>query len=351
MEESDRTAIHEVMEQQTISISKAGISTTLNARSSILAAANPLYGRYNTRISPVENINLPAALLSRFDLLFLILDRPSRDDDERLAQHVTHVHMHNSHPQLEHDTVDPVLIRCVVIFAVVEAWPKRMGRSHYIALARQRRPTVPRHIASYVVESYVKLRKASKDESENRKAHTYTSARTLLGVLRLAQALARLRFANTVEQADVDEALRLMETSKESLLEDEQKEDGSGGDRSTASRVYRLIRDMFDKGKKGKGRGFVRRKRFGRGPDRERDQDMDVDAESDDENEGTLSMVDVRARVLAAGFTEVDLMNTITEVSKLSLLSQQEQELMHLEFYSTKGWKFSCELRMVRNYR
>src|SRR5882724_1194738 len=99
-----------------------------------------------------------------------------------------------------------------------------MCRSHYIALARQRRPTVPRHVSSYVVESYVKLRKASKDESEKRQAHTYTSARTLLGVLRLAQALARLRFANTVEQADVDEALRLMEVSKESLLDDEDKE-------------------------------------------------------------------------------------------------------------------------------
>jgi DNA replication licensing factor MCM7 len=111
-----------------------------------------------------------------------------------------------------------------------------------------------------------------------------------------------------------------MEASKETLLEDEQREDGSGGDRSTASKVYRLIRDMFDKGKKGKGRRFVRKKRFGRGPDRERDQDMDVDADSDDEDEGTLSMVDVRARVLAAGFTEVDLMSTLTEVNRLSSL-------------------------------
>src|SRR5277367_5026128 len=85
MEEADRTAIHEVMEQQTISISKAGISTTLNARTSILAAANPLYGRYNPRISPVENINLPAALLSRFDVLFLILDKPNPDNDQQLA--------------------------------------------------------------------------------------------------------------------------------------------------------------------------------------------------------------------------------------------------------------------------
>ena len=111
MEESDRTAIHEVMEQQTISISKAGITTTLNARTSILAAANPLYGRYNTKISPVENINLPAALLSRFDILFLLLDKPSKDDDERLARHVTHVHMHSMHPELEFEPVSPEVMR------------------------------------------------------------------------------------------------------------------------------------------------------------------------------------------------------------------------------------------------
>jgi DNA replication licensing factor MCM7 len=83
----------------------------LNARTSILAAANPLYGRYNPKVSPVENINLPAALLSRFDLLFLILDKPTREDDERLAQHVTHVHMFNAHPELEYDAVDPILMR------------------------------------------------------------------------------------------------------------------------------------------------------------------------------------------------------------------------------------------------
>lgn len=111
MDESDRTAIHEVMEQQTISISKAGISTTLNARTSILAAANPLYGRYNTKVSPVDNINLPAALLSRFDLLFLILDKPTREDDERLAQHVTYVHMNNKHPELEYEVIEPNIMR------------------------------------------------------------------------------------------------------------------------------------------------------------------------------------------------------------------------------------------------
>merc|ERR1712151_98462 len=81
MEEGDRTAIHEVMEQQSISIAKAGITTTLNCRTTVLAAANPVFGRYNPYKSPVENINLPSALLSRFDLLFLLLDTVDIDKD------------------------------------------------------------------------------------------------------------------------------------------------------------------------------------------------------------------------------------------------------------------------------
>ncbi|KAH0830689.1 minichromosome maintenance protein mcm7p [Lanmaoa asiatica] len=292
MEEADRTAIHEVMEQQTISISKAGISTTLNARTSILAAANPLYGRYNPKVSPVENINLPAALLSRFDLLFLILDKPTREDDERLAQHVTHVHMYNTHPKLEYDVIDPSLMR------------------HYIAQARLKRPIVPPTVSSYIVDSYVRLRKLSKEEAAQKKSHTYTSARTLLGVLRLAQALARLRFADIVEHGDVDEALRLMECSKESLEDDEYKE--YEPDRSVISQIFRLIKNMAGEGG---GKGRKKPRRFGKGPGGERD--MDVDSSEDDD--GELALIDVRSRVLGAGYTEAQLNDTIAEYESIDV--------------------------------
>ncbi|KAG9226562.1 hypothetical protein CCMSSC00406_0005771 [Pleurotus cornucopiae] len=295
MEETDRTAIHEVMEQQTISISKAGISTTLNARTSILAAANPLYGRYNTKVSPNENINLPAALLSRFDLLFLILDKPSREDDERLAQHVTYVHMHSRHPQLDIEPVEPHTMR------------------HYIAIARTKRPTVPPHVSSYIVDSYVRLRKISKDDE---KAHTYTSARTLLGVLRLAQALARLRFADAVEVEDVDEALRLMECSKESLQEDNEKE--FEPDKSATSQIFRLIKEMAGVGRASTRKSKRRKtKRLGKGPGGQRD--MDIDSDESDEDDEELSMVDIRARVIKAGYTEVQLMQTITNYEAMDI--------------------------------
>ena len=127
MLDQDRTAIHEVMEQQTISIAKAGIMTTLNARVSILAAANPAFGKYNPKKSIEQNIQLPAALLSRFDLLWLIQDKPDRDGDLRLAQHITYVHQHNIQPPTQFTPLDMKLMR------------------RYIALCKSKQPVVPRH--------------------------------------------------------------------------------------------------------------------------------------------------------------------------------------------------------------
>lgn len=283
MDESDRTAIHEVMEQQTISISKAGITTTLNARTSILAAANPLYGRYNPKVSPVENINLPAALLSRFDILFLILDTPSRDDDERLAQHVTYVHMHSAAPELDFDAIEPTLMR------------------HYIAECRKIRPTVPAAMSEYIVSSYVQMRKQQKEDEAEDKNYTYVSARTLLGVLRLAQALARLRMDNVVGQGDVDEALRLMDVSKASLYEHQQR---SGEDTTDTSKIFRIIKEMAS------GRGAAARRRA-------------AGEDNDDDDDGELqemSVTELRARVIAKGFTENQFIDTLTEYENMGVL-------------------------------
>ena len=202
MDENDRTAIHEVMEQQTISISKAGITTTLNARTSILAAANPLFGRYNTKISPNENINLPAALLSRFDILFLILDKPDLENDIKLAEHVAFVHMFNKHPTNEFETIDEQTMR------------------QYISIARQYKPVITKEVNDYVVSIYIKLRQDSKKNETSKKFFSHTSPRTLLGILRMSQALARIRFSNIVEINDIDEALRLINIAKNSLYDD-----------------------------------------------------------------------------------------------------------------------------------
>jgi len=275
MDDGDRTAIHEVMEQQTISISKAGISTSLNARTSILAAANPLYGRYNPRVSPVENINLPAALLSRFDVLFLMLDQPSRDADEELARHVTYVHMHNRHP--DHAAADGAES---VVFAPHEV-------RQYIARARSWRPTVPKSVSEYMVGAYVRMRQAQKRDEGSKKQFTHTSPRTLLGVLRLSQALARLRFAAEVVSDDVDEALRLIEVSKASLY----NEARGGGDQSVSSKIYNLVRAMKDSGAAAVGDG----------------------------SRGELSLKRVRERVLAKGFTEDQLSQAIDEYSLLDV--------------------------------
>jgi len=200
MEEGDRTAIHEVMEQQTVSIAKAGITTTLNTRTTVLAAANPAYGRYDIRRSPAENINLPAALLSRFDILWLILDRPGLESDLSLAQHVLTVHREGRAPQ----ATGPAPINSDMLRA-------------YIAAAKQYNPFIPAALSEYIASVYAELRA---EEAAADVPHTYTTARTLLSILRLSQALARLRFSDEVEQSDVDESLRLMKMSKASLYEE-----------------------------------------------------------------------------------------------------------------------------------
>ncbi|KAI6191751.1 DNA replication licensing factor MCM7 [Aphelenchoides bicaudatus] len=195
MTESDRTSIHEVMEQQTISIAKAGILASLNARVSIIAAANPSFGRYNPKKSIEDNIKLPAALLSRFDLLFLIQDLPDREGDRRLAEHITFVHREGRQPKSDFEPLPMELIR------------------KYIAVCKKKQPKIEISLMDRLIEKYVAMR----NEAHENVNSTYTSPRILLGVIRLSTALARLHLSDQVTAEHVDEAIRLMDASKASL--------------------------------------------------------------------------------------------------------------------------------------
>ncbi|TPP65934.1 DNA helicase [Fasciola gigantica] len=238
MTEFDRTAIHEVMEQQTISIAKAGILTTLNARVAILAAANPAYGRYNPNRTVEQNIDLPAALLSRFDLLWLIQDKPEREHDLRLAQHITYVHMHGSAPTTIEGTSLPGAEQ-QNLFTLTEL--RRL-----IQIAKmQPAPSVPAHLADYLVGAYVEMRK----EARVNKEMTYTSARTLLAIMRLSTAHARLRAATEVTKSDIDEAMRLMEASRASINSTGSGDfDRVGRPQSYKDIIYHIARELTGAG-------------------------------------------------------------------------------------------------------
>lgn len=230
MDENDRTAIHEVMEQQTISISKAGITTTLNARASVLAAANPLGGRYNPKKSPRDNINLPPALLSRFDLMFLILDTPDLDLDTRLAQHVTNVHRTGK--------------------SGVEASEKSGGDlvplnllRRYVSYAKTLTPVVPSNLTEYITGAYVSLRLGDLSTPDS----TMTTARTLLAILRLASALAKLNLREIVSSGDVDEAMRLLQVSRSSVdihRSNQQNSRHRDLEATPTTRCYRVICEL-----------------------------------------------------------------------------------------------------------
>ncbi|KAM8794232.1 DNA replication licensing factor MCM7 [Eudromia elegans] len=259
MLEGDRAAIHEVMEQQSVSVAKAGVLATLNARCAVLAAANPAAGRYDPRRTLERNVGLPAALLSRFDLLWLIQDRPDRDNDLRLARHVTYVHQHSRQPPSAFQQLDMKLMR------------------RYLATCKRKQPAVPEALADYITAAYVEMRREAGAAREG----AYTSPRTLLGILRLATALARLRLVDVVEKEDVNEAIRLMEMSKDSLL----------GDKGQQSRAPRPAEGVF---------AALRELAGGPG--------------------GSVRLRDALQRCLARGFTPAQVRAALAEYEELNVL-------------------------------
>ncbi|KAK0670396.1 putative DNA replication licensing factor [Cercophora samala] len=206
MNESTRSVLHEVMEQQTVSVAKAGIITTLNARTSILASANPIGSRYNPDLSVPQNIDLPPTLLSRFDLVYLILDRADEKTDQRLAKHLLSMYLEDK-PDSAHSNNDILPIEFL---------------TSYISYARQKvNPQISNEAAKELVDAYVEMRKLGQDVRAAEKRITATT-RQLESMIRLSEAHARMRLSETVTQNDVKEAVRLIRSALKTAATDSQ---------------------------------------------------------------------------------------------------------------------------------
>ena len=186
MRPEDRSALHEVMEQQSASIAKGGIVATLNARTSILAAANPMFGKYDIFKNIYENVNLPIPLLTRFDLVFIVRDIPSQEKDRNIAQHIISQHGFSGT-----DTTSLIDIDIL---------------TKYLSYAKRGEPALTKEAENLIMEFYLKMRNISGDDKENMITIT---PRQLEGLIRLATARARLLLKNKVEGEDADRAIYL----------------------------------------------------------------------------------------------------------------------------------------------
>ncbi|MCV0372426.1 MAG: minichromosome maintenance protein MCM [Nitrosarchaeum sp.] len=190
MKPEDRSALHEVMEQQSASIAKGGIVATLNARTSILAAANPMYGKYDPFKNITENVNLPIPLLTRFDLIFVVRDIPGREKDEKIARHI--IELHTPQGADRRSVIDVDLL------------------TKYLAYAKKGTPDLTKEAEEKILDYYLKMRNVESEEMIT------VTPRQLGGIIRLSTARARLLMKDKVEEEDAERAIFLIQ----SMLED-----------------------------------------------------------------------------------------------------------------------------------
>ncbi|TIA93232.1 hypothetical protein E3P81_01012 [Wallemia ichthyophaga] len=241
MSDVDRVAIHEVMEQQTVTIAKAGIHTSLNARCSVVAAANPIYGQYDVHKDPHRNIALPDSLLSRFDLLFIVTDDVDEERDRLMSEHVLRMHRYLQ-PGVEEgtpavDNLDQALdVGTQAEEAVVETQPfekfnpllhagvtTTVGKGKnkrkevlsinfvkkYVQYAKNRiTPQLTKTASEYIVDVYAGLR--NDDQAANTRRTTPLTARTLETLIRLATGHAKSRLSQTVDEVDAQAAEEIL---------------------------------------------------------------------------------------------------------------------------------------------
>ncbi|XP_070217466.1 DNA replication licensing factor MCM3 isoform X2 [Bos mutus] len=261
MSDMDRTAIHEVMEQGRVTIAKAGIHARLNARCSVLAAANPVYGRYDQYKTPMENIGLQDSLLSRFDLLFIMLDQMDPEQDREISDHVLRMHRYRAPGEQDGDAMP--LGSAVDILATddpnfspddqqdTQIYEKHDNLLHgmkkkkekmvsaafmrkYIHVAKIIKPVLTQESAAYIAEEYSRLRSQDSVSSDTARTSPVT-ARTLETLIRLATAHAKARMSKTVDLQDAEEAVELVQYAYfKKVLEKEKKRKKRSEDESDA---------------------------------------------------------------------------------------------------------------------
>ncbi len=190
MKPEDRSALHEVMEQQSASIAKGGIVATLNARTSILAAANPMYGKYDPFKNITENVNLPIPLLTRFDLIFVVRDIPGREKDEKIARHI--IELHTPQGTDKRSVIDVDIL------------------TKYLSYAKRSSPDLTKEAEEKILEYYLQMRNVESEEMIT------VTPRQLEGIIRLSTARARLLMKDKVEEEDAERAIFLIQ----SMLQD-----------------------------------------------------------------------------------------------------------------------------------
>ena len=189
MRPEDRVAIHEAMEQHTVSVAKGGIVATLNARTAILAAANPSLGRYESHRTVAENISLPVTILSRFDLIFVLRDVPDKEADRKLSKHILELHRRGSHPITAE--IDTDLLR------------------KYVSYAKTIKPELSTGSLKALSDFYMAMRSASEGEG----SPIAITARQLESLIRISEARARVALRKKVTAEDAEAAIAIMQKS------------------------------------------------------------------------------------------------------------------------------------------
>ncbi|MCC2509163.1 minichromosome maintenance protein MCM [Methanimicrococcus blatticola] len=213
MRDEDKSSLHEAMEQQTISIAKAGIIATLKSRCALLGAANPVYGRFNRYESLADQIDMPPALLSRFDLIFLLLDVPESQMDTKIAEHVLQTHYAGELMQhknnISSSDITQEYIDSQMTNVIPEIDPDLLRK--YVAYSRRNvYPIMDDDARMHLVDFYTSLRK----QGEGKNTPIPVTARQLEALIRLAEASARVRLSNRVT---MDDAIRTTDITMECL--------------------------------------------------------------------------------------------------------------------------------------